>query len=185
MRRIMALLAIVALLSIGLIGAARSPHGVLGQAASPSPEEGLPEGISFGFIATGPLPADMEVPAGISMFRIYLDGGSSFPIDPNDPTTALAYVEQGTLTVAIDKDITVLHAGPENQEPTDQDFENMAAGQQFTMTVGDSAVFPAHTSGTVSNDGTEQVVLLVAELEPPGYEEGAPSTDDELATPSG
>jgi len=177
MRRVIASLVVVTVLAFGLLGAARSPHNALGQNATPSPEEQVPEGVSFQFIAYGTLPPDMQAPEGFSMFRLALDPGASFPADKNDPTTALGYVEKGTLTLMLDTDITVLHAGAGNQEPTAQDFEMMPANQQFTMTVGDSAIFPANTAGTVTNDGTEQAVLLVAQLEPPGYSEG------EMATP--
>jgi quercetin dioxygenase-like cupin family protein len=185
MRRVIASLVVVTFLAIGLFGAAHSPHRVLGQSASPSPDEQAPEGISFEFIAYGQLPANMEPQEGFTMFRLHFKAGSGFPIDKSDPTTALVYVEQGTLTITADTDITVLHAGAGNQEPTEQDFEKMAAGQQFTMTVGDSAVFPAYTSGQVTNAGSDEVVILIAQLKPPGYEEGTPAADDVLATPSG
>ena len=183
MRRVIASLIVVTLLTFGLLGAARSPHHVLGQSASPSPDDQAPEGISFQFLAYGQLPADLGPQAGFSMFGLRLKPGSGFPIDKNDPTTALVYVEQGTLTIMADVDITVLHAGQGNQEPTEQDYETMAAGQRFTMTVGDSAVFPAYTSGQVTNDGSAEVIVLVAQLEPPGYQEATPGAGGEMATP--
>jgi quercetin dioxygenase-like cupin family protein len=177
MRRVIVSLVVVTLVAFGLLGATRSPHYVFGQSASPSPGDQVPEGVSFQFIAYGQLPPDMQAPEGFSMFRLALDPGASFPADKNDPTTALGYVEKGTLTLMLEMDITVLHAGTGNQEPTAQDFEMMPANQRFTMTVGDSAIFPANTAGTVTNDGAEQAILLIAQLEPPGYSEG------EMATP--
>ncbi len=43
------------------------------------------------------------------------------------------------------------------------------------MEVGDSALFPASTAGEVRNDGTENVVLLVALIEPNGEEGATPA----------
>ena len=180
MRRIVAVVAIVALLSVGLFGAARSPHQVLGQSASPSPGE-APPGVSFDFLAFGTLPANMEPQEGFSMFRLHFKTGAGFPIEKTDPTTALVYVEQGTLTVTADIDIEVLLAGAANQEPTQQDYETMPAGQQFTMKVGDSAVFPGYTAGEVRNNGSDEVVILVSQLSPPGYEESTPAAG--MSTP--
>jgi quercetin dioxygenase-like cupin family protein len=110
----------------------------------------------------------------MSMFRIAFKPGSGFPVEKSDPTTALVTIEKGTLTITVDTDIVVLHGGNMTGQMTQQDFMTMPAGQEFTMTVGDSAVFPANTGGTVSNAGTEDAVVLVAQLEPPGYSEGTP-----------
>ena len=80
-------------------------------------------------------------------------------------TLALAVVEAGTVSFNIDAPITVLHSVG-NEEPTAEDFEAFPAGQDFTMEVGDSALFPASTAGEVRNDGTEDAVILAAIIEP-------------------
>jgi hypothetical protein len=180
MRRIIAALAVAALITVTLIGVATSPHRALGQQASPSPGEQAPPGISFQFIAYGLLPQNMEPQNALSMFRISFKPGAGFPVDKTDPTTALVSVEKGTLTVMVDTDITVLSGVGMNGEMTQQNLKTMPAGQKFTMTVGDSALFPAYSAGTVSNEGTDDVTVLAAQLEPPGYFEATPGA---MATP--
>ena len=60
----------------------------------------------------------------MSMFRITVDPGAVLPVDASDPTTALAYVEQGEATFQVDAEITVLHASTD-QETTGAEFEPM------------------------------------------------------------
>jgi quercetin dioxygenase-like cupin family protein len=176
MHRIIAALAVMSLVSMALIGSVTAPHRALGQDASPSPGMQAPEGVTFQFIAYGQLPQNMPPQEAMSMFRISFKPGAGFPVDKTDPTTALVSVERGTLTVTVDADIVVLDGGNMTGQMTQQDFKTMPAGQQFTMTVGDSALFPGNTAGTVSNAGTEDAVILVAQLEPPGYSEATPSS---------
>jgi mannose-6-phosphate isomerase-like protein (cupin superfamily) len=180
MRRIIAALAVVALVSLAIAGAVASPRRVIGQEASPSPGMQAPVGITFQFIGYGKLPQNMEPQDAMSMFRILFKPGAGFPVDKTDPTTALVTVEKGTLTVTVDTDIVVLHGGAMTGQMTQQDFTAMPAGQQFTMTVGDSALFPAYSSGQVSNEGPDDLTILVAQLEPPGYSEATPGA---MATP--
>ena len=169
MRRLsVVLLSIVILVGSLLLGGGRL---IAAQDATPAAE--APEGVSFEFLGGGETDVLPSAPAGISLVRITLAPGASFPAEADDPSLALVVVLAGTVTVNIEAPVTVLH--PVNKEPTAKDFEAFPAGQDFTMEVGDSALFPASTAGEVRNDGTEDAVLLGALIEPNGGEGATPA----------
>src|SRR5687767_3419875 len=108
MRRIPALALLVVLLLIGLIGVGLSIPASLAQEATPEDEEfEVPEGISFEFIAFGELPAEMDPQAELSMYRILFESGAGFVATEDDQTTALVFVESGTLTFVVNAPIRV------------------------------------------------------------------------------
>jgi len=88
--------------------------------------------------------------------------------------------EQGELTFEIDAAVTVVRAGEEGQFPTE--FEEVAAGESFTLEVGDSTVVPGRVTGEVRNAGDEEAVLLISNIDPAqGEGETADDTSDEAA----
>jgi len=170
MRRLslsVALLSIVILVGSLLLGGGRL---VAAQDATPAAgDEGAPpEGVTFEFLGGGETDVLPSAPASIFLARVTLAPGASFPVEADDPSLAIVVIEAGAITFNIEAPVTVLHSVG-NEEPTAEDFE---AGQDFTMEVGDSALFPASTAGEVRNDGTEDAVALAALIEPNG-EEGA------------
>ena len=171
MRRLsVVLLSIVFLVGSLLLGGG---HLVAAQDATPvaGDEEAPPEGVTFEFLGGGETDVLPSAPAEIFLARVTLAPGASFPSEADDPALALAVIEAGAITFNIEAPVTVLHSVG-NEEPTAEDFEEMPAGQDFTMEVGDSALFPASVAGEVRNDGTEDAVALAAFIEPTG-EEGA------------
>lgn len=173
MRRLsVVLLSIVILVGSLVLGGGRL---VAAQDATPAAgDETPPEGVTFEFLGGGETEVLPSAPAGISLVRITLAPGASFPAEADDPSLALVVVEAGTVTFNIEAPVTVLHPVG-NKEPTAEDFEAFPAGQDFTMEVGDSALFPASTAGEVRNDGTEDAVLLGALIEPNGGEGATPA----------
>lgn len=173
MRRTSVLVTLPAVVLVGLFAA-----GALAQEGTPVAEEAMPEGLSFeglGFGIAEDLPA---TPAEVALFRIGIEPGAGFPLDPEDPSVALVYVEAGEVTLDVDAPITVLRApGPGTPFPEEQ--EEFAAGTEFTLATGDSALFPPRVTGEARNQGAEPVAVLVANLAP--LEEGV--GDGEMATP--
>ena len=168
-------LSVVLLSIIILVGSLVFGGGRLVAAHDATPaagdEEAPPEGVTFEFLGGAETDVLPSSPAGIALVRITLAPGASFPAEPDDPAIALVVIEAGAITFNIEAPVTVLHPAG-NEEPTAEDFEAFPAGQDFTMNVGDSTLFPASTAGEVRNDGTEDAVLLAALIEPNG-EEGA------------
>ena len=171
MRRPWIVFPLFAALLVGAVVGARW-SGALAQEGTPPPEDEfqLPEGVSFEFLGFGVAEELPAAPADFFMFRTALEPGASFPFGEDEPGVALVHVESGTLTVAMEGPMTVLRAaGPGTPFPTET--EAFAAGEEFELEEGDSAVFPAFVAGEIRNDGDEPAVALVAEVGPP--EEGA------------
>ena len=167
MRRLsMVLLSIVILVGSLVLGGGRL---VAAQDASPAAEE--PEGVTFEFLGGGETEVLPSAPAEVYLARVTLAPGASFPSEADDPALALVVIEAGTVTFNIEAPVTVLHPVG-NEEPTAEDFETFPAGQDFTMDVGDSALFPPNVAGEIRNDGTEDAMALVAIIEP-SHEGGA------------
>jgi len=170
--RVPALLSALALAAA--VGGAWLGPGVLAQEATPTAEEAIPEGVSFeglGFLVAAELP---PAPAEIALFRIGLAPGAVFPIEEEDPSLALAYVETGTVAFVVEAPITVLRAaGPGTPFP--EEHEEVAAGTPFELAAGDSALFPPRAAGEARNEGAEAASILVANVFPTG-EGGAAAT---------
>ena len=178
MRRVPILVSLFAVILVGLVVGAGFAGGAFAQEGTPAAEEEIPEGVTFeplGFGAADELPAP---PADLFLFRIGLEPDASFPLDPEDPSVALVYVESGEVTFEVDAPITVLRAaGPGTPFPMEQ--EEFAAGTAFALSAGDSAVVPPRVAGEARNEGSEPVAVLVANVGPLEGENG----EGETATP--
>ena len=177
MRRFAVPIPVLAVALLGLLAAGRPGAGTVAQEATPAAEEEfeLPEGVSFEALGYGTAEALPPAPAEFVLFRFGLEPGASFDLDPGDPSLALAYVEAGALTVRVDAPMTVLRAAGAGT-PFPEETEEVAAGTEFTLEAGDSALFPPHVAGVVRNDGAEPVAVLVANVGPlEGDEEGTPA----------
>ena len=187
MRRVSPLVPLVAVVLLGLVVAARpAAHAAVQEGTPPAGEE--LEGITFeplGFGIAEELPA---APADLLLARVTFDPGAGFPIEADDPSVGLAYVESGALTVRLEAPVRVVRAATiaafatpgAAEEGAVPEPEEVAAGTEFTLEAGDSVVFPPNVAGEVRNDGQERAVALVALIAPPEGEAGTPAA----ATPA-
>lgn len=151
------LLSAVVLLESSLIGGGALAAA---QVDTPPTEEGdFGEGVSFEFLGAGETKTLPRDPADIVLVRIGLEPGASLTSDPEDPGIALFAIEAGAVTFSVDAPITVLHL-PEGGQPGPDDQHVFAAGEEFTMEEGDSALFPSHLTGEARNDGDEDASIL-------------------------
>ena len=180
MRRIPVLLALAAVVLVGAFALGRLSAATGAQEGTPpAGEEGL-EGVAFEPLAFGTAEELPAAPAGLALFRVTLDPGAALPIEADDPSVGLVYVGAGALVLRIEAPVRVLRgaavaaamATPEGGEPA---FEEVAAGTEFTLEAGDSALIPANVAGEVRNDGDAPAVGLGAIVEPgPGGDEATP-----------
>ncbi|MDQ3693803.1 MAG: cupin domain-containing protein [Chloroflexota bacterium] len=168
-------LLIVVLLLAGLVTTGRLAGGVVAQEATPAAADFGPEGVTFeplGFGTAEELPA---APADLLLARFTIEPGAGFPLDPNDPSVALFYVESGAVTVLADIPLPIIRAATiaafatpgAVEEDAVPEAEEGVAGAEFTLEAGDSVVFPPFVEGEIRNDGDETVVGLAALVFPP------------------
>ena len=158
---------IIALL-ISLMIAAMAGQGMdrstMAQDATPSAEQAAaPEGVTFVTLASGSIEVLSPGTANLVLGRIRLDPGATLPFDPNDPSVDLVYMTGGTLTFRIDAPMTVAR-GVAAGTPVPTEPEAIEANTEFTMSDGDSALFPPNASGEVRNDGDEEATAWVTNV---------------------
>ena len=177
----------VLLLGALVIGVGSRVLPTAAQEETPTSEEEL-EGVSFeplGFGTTEELPA---APAELLLARVTLDPGAGFPIEEDDPSVGLLYVESGSLTIRVEAPVTVIRAAtiaafatPGAAEGEVTPPEEVAAWTEYTLNERDSVVIPANVAGEVRNDGTEPAVamgalIIPAETDETGEADATPST---------
>jgi len=143
------------------------------QDATPAAEDFAPEGVTFVPLSFGSADQLPATPADFFLARAGFEPGAGFPIEADDPSVTLVSMESGVLTFRVEAPISVTRAAtiaafatPGVDENTVPGPEAIAAGTEFTMTTGDSAIFPANVPGEVRNDGAETAVALLAIIEP-------------------
>ncbi|MBA3336581.1 MAG: hypothetical protein H0T49_03340, partial [Chloroflexia bacterium] len=132
-----------------------------------------PEGVTFAPIAFTTTDQLTATPVDFYLARVTFEPGASFPVEASDASVTLVAVESGAITFQFEAAITVTRAAtmaafstPGVDESAIPAPEEIAAGDEFTMTAGDSAYFPANIAGEVRNDGQELAVALIASIEP-------------------
>jgi quercetin dioxygenase-like cupin family protein len=142
-----------------------------------------PEGVTFEPIAitsgvTMPSPADMIAA------RFTVDPGAMLPLEASDPTGAMLIVESGTLTIRLDTAWAVSRSGSLSAAfataeatgtftPSD---EQIASGDEATLSTGDAAYIPGSITGEIRNDGDGPAVGLVVLVGPTEAMTGATPT---------
>lgn len=140
------------------------------QTATPA-ADAMPPGVSAQPLGLGHVDTLPAAPADLLLIRFTVAPGASVPIDPNDPSLTLAYIESGTLTMRFDGPLTVTRAGAMNAMATPGTMampatEQIPAGTTATLQAGDAVVGPPNVGGTLSNAGSEPVVVLNAIISP-------------------
>jgi hypothetical protein len=145
----------------------------IAQEATPAAADPMQEGITFEPVAFAPGIA-LPPMGDLSVVRVGFEPGTGFDIDPGDPSYALGVIESGELTVRLEGALTVMRAGAleaamgEEGEAPAPATEEIAAGQEVTLGVGDTVLFPPNVGGgEVRNDGQERTVALVVFVGPP------------------
>jgi len=135
---------------------------VAAQDATPpsAPAAGTPEPVSFRTLASGSMEILAPGTANLGFGRVNLAPGSSVPFDPADPSVVLVYIASGVATFQVESDMTVSRAVRAGT-PMPTEPEAIPAGTEFTLSDGDSALFPPNVAGEVRNDGGEDAVAWV------------------------
>ena len=171
MRRIVALLSVVALLMVSMV------MGISAQDATP-PGEGMAMPDSFelapGVVADNFLFAEGAMEP--SSYRLTFDAGVTYAVAPS-PNLEVAYQESGSLVMTLDAAVTVTELGDVASGGT-----VVPAGTGFTLETGHFVVLQPGVSGEVRNEGSEPGIVSVAGLTPAGG--GAPVASPE-GTPAG
>jgi len=133
-------------------------------ATPPSGQQaGAPEGVTFVTLASGTIEVLSPGTANLVLGRIKLEPDATLPFDPKDPSVDLVYMTGGTLTFKIDAAMTVAR-GVRAGTPVPTEPEAIPANTEFTMSDGDSALFPPKAGGEVRNDGDEEATAWVTNV---------------------
>jgi quercetin dioxygenase-like cupin family protein len=116
--------------------------------------------VTFLTLASGTIEVLSPGTANLVLGRIRLAPGASLPFDPADPSVDLVFMGSGTLTFRVEAPMTVAR-GAQAGTPVPTEPEEIPAGTEFTLSDGDSALFPPNISGEVRNDGAEDAVAWV------------------------
>jgi hypothetical protein len=138
-----------------------------------------PEGVTLDFLALATVDSVPEDADTLFLFRVTFAPGASMPIDPRYGSgLVLSDMERGTLTVAVDGEVSVSKADAMPGTET-----VMPGGSPFTIAAGDSALFRQGLIGELRNEGTEEATVLALEaMRMPGAEAMAtPAADEEMA----
>jgi hypothetical protein len=155
------------LISLGLAiaGSQSMSMSTLAQDATPPSGEraGLPEGVSMVTLASGTIEVLSPGTANLVLGRIRLAPGATYPFDPTNPSVDLVFMTGGTLTFRIEAPMTVAR-GVKAGTPVPTEPEAIPANTEFTMSDGDSALFPPNTGGELRNDGDEDATAWVTNV---------------------
>jgi hypothetical protein len=131
------------------------------QAQDATPPAGAAEDAVFRPLAAGTIEVLAPSTANVVLGRVSLAPGASIPFDPEDASAILVYQATGELTFRVDVPMTVARAAGAGT-PTPP--EEVAADTEFTLSDGDSALFPGSMGGEVRNDGTEEATAWVVDI---------------------
>lgn len=123
------------------------------------------EGATFEFLAAGVAPALPPAPALVHLARVRIAPGGHITVPADDPGVALIWVESGVANGYTTDSVSIMRAALV-ATPEASPFEEVAANTEFTAGPGDSFVGKDHSGGEFRNDGTDEVVLWIAGVEP-------------------
>lgn len=157
MRRLPAVFVAAVLLAAGAAGAHPS---VSAQDVTPSAAETSAGGVTVEEVALARIEEMPPAPAALRVVRYRLEPGAALVTDPAEETIAVLYVEQGTLTIAIDDPVTVSEGGSAGTPVAE-----IAAGTAIELGPGQAIALPPAVTGEIQNLGQEPAVVLASVLE--------------------
>ncbi|MGH2614750.1 MAG: hypothetical protein ACRDJC_05895 [Thermomicrobiales bacterium] len=170
-------LTVMAMAMVLLIGAAAfvAQPRVIAQEATPEAGEGMPEDVSFEPI-TFALGVDLASPADLSIARIGLEPGASFPIVASDPNDGILIVESGLITVEMAGPVTVTRgatlgealAAAESTGDFGAVLETYDVGETVVLEAGDAIFIPGSLNGEIRNDERVRAETLAFLVSPSG-----------------
>jgi len=164
MRRGSIVALLIPLVLAAVVGLGINPGTHAQDATPPSGQQGgAPEGVSFVTLASGTIEVLSPGTANLALGRVRIAPGATLPFDPTDPSVALLYMSGGTLTFRVEADMTVAR-GARAGTPVPTEPEAIPANTEFTLSDGDSALFPPSTAGEVRNDGDEDATAWVTNV---------------------
>jgi len=134
----------------------------MAQDATPAAEQqaDVPEGVTFVTLASGTVDVLSPGTANLALGRIRLAPEATLPIDETNPSVNLVFMGSGTLTFRIEAPMSVARVVAAGT-PVPTEPEEIAAGTEFTLSEGDSALFPPNAAGEVRNDTDMDAVAWV------------------------
>ena len=159
MKRGVVVVLAMALMVVGVIGAARS--GPVGRAQEASPEV-IPSSFEIAPGVSAEALAFMQGQDAPSLYRLRFAPGVTYEI-VGDPAISLAYVEAGTLTFQLDVPVNIIRG-----DLPDSAGEQIAADTEFAVTAGDSFVLPPMAGGELRNEGPDEASMQIASIVPTG-----------------
>ena len=172
MRRFAVLLSAIVVVLLGIAALAVQP-GAVAQDATPTSDMQEPAGVTFEPLAitSG---ATLPSPADLITVRLIIDPGAVLPSEASDPTGGMLIIESGNLTLRLDTPLAVsrsdgLMAAIGTAEATGTftpSEEQIASGEEVTMSVGDAVYIPGSVSGEIRNDGDEPAGALIVLVGP-------------------
>jgi quercetin dioxygenase-like cupin family protein len=164
MRRASAVALLITLVFGFFASQGMNPSTSAQDATPPSDQQaGAPEGVTFVTLASGTIDVLSPGTANIAFGRVRIAPGATVPFDPTDPSVDLVFIGSGTLTLQIDAPMSVARAA-QSGTPAPSEPEDIAAGTEFTMNEGDSALFPPNASGELRNDSDVDAVAWVTNV---------------------
>jgi quercetin dioxygenase-like cupin family protein len=127
-------------------------------ATAVSAQDEMPEGVSLDVFANGIAAEVPQAADQILLVELSMQAGSSLPLEPDAQTVSLVAVREGELSGKLE---TAIQIGRADAEPGQT--EEAAAGTEFTLATGDSALIPADAVGAMtSGENPVSALLLVA-----------------------
>ena len=166
MRRIGVLLSVAALVLAGLVAAGRARSGAVAQEATAPAGAAAPlAGVTLEMLDQGEPGA---VPGKALLFaRVTLEPGGYVGAHGH-PGAQIWYVDAGTVGTTVLEGTVRLTRAAAGETPAPA--EQLAPGDEVTMSVGDSLFFDRDVVHTVRNAGDETAVILIPAL----FEAGEP-----------
>jgi quercetin dioxygenase-like cupin family protein len=182
MRRSSVILSVIAIFLLGIVALQAQPV-VVAQEATPSSDMQNPEGVTFEPLALSS-GVTLPSPADLIAVRLTVEPGALLPSEASDPSGGMVIVESGTLTIRLDTAWSISRSGSfmaaiataEATGAFTPPEEQIASGEEATMSAGDAAYLPGSVSGEIRNDGSEPAVALAVLVAPTQGMTGATPT---------